>query len=349
MTENSLSVQGRQIPYELKKLSIYDLRYYPDNPRINYIISTHDGEVTQEIIEQKLLALDTTKDLVKDIEENQGLIEEVLVIGDEVVEGNTRLAVYRRLAKKHPDQALWKTIPAKVLSSEIRPQELFFILGTFHIKGKNEWSAYEKAAYIHRMVRELDYSPQDVAKQLGHQANTIEAMLKSYETMRDIYLPRATLDSDDFETQDALRKYSYFEAFYRQKDLSQRARETPLFVDEFCDWVVSDVFPKADSVRSELPKILNNKRASKTFYSLVDMEPEAAFEEAELVLHENKPEQMDPFYMGVKEFRDLLQNASVEEIKADLEADGPRAKACREQLKRCHKEFDRFCRLLGLE
>lgn len=349
MTENTLSVRGRQIPYELKELNIHDLRYYPDNPRINYIISTHDGEVTQEIIEQKLLVLDTTKDLVKDVEENQGLIEEVLVIGDEVVEGNTRLAVYRRLAKKHPEDPRWTTIPAKVLSSEIRPQELFFILGTLHIKGKNEWSAYEKAAYIHRMVRELDYSAQEVAKQLGHQANTVEAMLKAYETMRDVYLPRATKDSDDFETQDALRKYSYFEAFYRQKDLAQRARETPVFVDEFCEWVSCGVFPKADCVRSELPKILSNKRASKAFYSLVEIEPEAAFEEAELVLHENKPEQTDPFYMGVKEFRNLLQDASVEEIKADLDAEGPRAKACREQLKRCRKELDRFCRLLGLE
>ena len=349
MTENTLSVRGRQIPYELKELNIHDLRYYPDNPRINYIISTHDGEVTQEIIEQKLLVLDTTKDLVKDVEENQGLIEEVLVIGDEVVEGNTRLAVYRRLAKKYPEDPRWTTIPAKVLSSEIRPQELFFILGTLHIKGKNEWSAYEKAAYIYRMVRELDYSAQEVAKQLGHQANTVEAMLKAYETMRDIYLPQATKDSDDFETQDALRKYSYFEAFYRQKDLAQRARETPVFVDEFCEWVSCDVFPKADCVRSELPKILNNRRASKAFYSLVEIDPEAAFEEAELVLHENKPEQMDPFYMGVKEFRNLLQDASVEEIKADLDAEGPRAKACRDQLKRCRKELDRFCRLLGLE
>jgi len=269
--------------------------------------------------------------------------------GDEVVEGNTRLAVYRRLSKKHPDDSRWKTIPAKVLSSEIRPEELFFILGTLHIKGKNEWSAYEKAAYIHRMVRELDYSAQDVAKQLGHQANTIEAMLKAYETMRDIYLPQAAMDADDFETQDALRKYSYFEAFYRQKDLAKRALETPQFVDEFSEWVSADVFPKADSVRSELPKILINKRALKTFYSLVDTEPEAAFEEAKLVLNESKPEQVDPFYMGVKKFRDLLQDASVEEVKADLEATGPRSKTCRDLLKRCHKDLDRFCRSVGLE
>jgi len=349
MTGDSLSVQGRQIPYEIKKLSIYDLRYYPDNPRISYIISTHDGKVTQELIEQKLLALDTTKDLVKDIEENQGLIEEILVIGDEVVEGNTRLAAYRRLAKKHPDDDRWKTIPAKVLSSEIKPQELFFILGTYHIKGKTEWSAYEKAAYIYRMIRELGYSPRDVAKQLGYQAKTIEAMLQSYETMHDIYLPRATAHSDDFETQDALRKYSYFEAFYRQKDLAQRAHDTPQFVDEFCNWVIADVFPKADSVRSELPKILGNKRASKTFYSFVEDEPRAAFEEAELVLHENKPEQIDPFYKGVREFRNLLRDAPAEEIKADLKADGPRAKGCRTELKRCQKELNNFCRLVGLE
>jgi hypothetical protein len=349
VTEQTLSVQGREIPYELRAIGIYDLRYYRDNPRINYIISTHDGTVTQEIIEQKLLVLETTKDLVKDIEENQGLIEEVLVIGDEVVEGNTRLAVYRRLAKKNPDEPRWKTIPAKVLSSEIRPEELFFILGTLHIKGKNEWSAYEKAAYIHRMVRELDCSPQVVARQLGHHATTVEAMLKAYETMRDVYLPQATKDSDDFETQDALRKYSYFEAFYRQKDLAKRARETPAFVEEFCEWVIFDVFPKAESVRKELPKILCNKRASKAFYAFVETEPEAAFEEAELVLHENKPEQTDPFYKGIREFRDLLQNAPVEEIKADLDDEGPRAKACRNELRRCRKDFDRFCRALALE
>lgn len=349
MSVNSISVRGREIPFEFKVLGIDGLRYYADNPRINYIISTHEGEVTQEIIEHKLLALDTTKELVKDIEENQGLIEEILVIGDEVVEGNTRLACYRRLAKKYPGEARWQSIPAKVLSPGIDPGDLFFILGTFHIKGKNEWSAFEKAAYIHRMVNELKCSTYEVAKQLGHHAGTIEAMLRAYETMSNIYLPLAATDVDDFETQDALRKYGYFEAFYRQKDLAQRAKDTPRFVEDFCGWVLQDVFPKAECVRNELPKILNNKRAQKVFYDLADSEPELAYEEAELVLHERKPEQMDPFYKGVKDFRDLLQEAPVEEIKADLEADGPRAKACREQLKRCHKELERFCRSVGVE
>jgi hypothetical protein len=349
VSDHTISVRGRQIPFELKRLSIYELRFYADNPRINYIISSHDGDVTQETIEHKLLALDTTKDLVKDVEENEGLIEEILVIGDEVVEGNTRLAVYRRLASKHPGDPRWTHIPAKVLSSDIKPADLFFILGTFHIKGKNEWSAYEKAAYIHRMVRELEYTPQEVARQLGHQANTVEAMLKAYETMRDSFLPKATKGADEFETQDALRKYSYFEAFYRHKELAQRAKETPRFMEEFSDWVLWDVFPKAECVRSELPKILKNKRAQKTFYELVDSDPEVAYEEAELVLHEHKPEQMDPFYIGVKVFRDLLRDAPVEEIKTNLTTDGPRAKACYEQLKRCHKELERFCRSVGVE
>jgi hypothetical protein len=349
VTENTLSVQGREIPFEFKEFSIYDLRYYHANPRINYIISMHDGEVTQEVIEQKLLVLDTTKDLLKDIEDNQGLIEEVLVLNNEVVEGNTRLAAYRQLARKHPDDPRWKRIPAKVLSSDTQVHELFFILGTFHIKGKNEWSAFEKAAYIHRMIRELNYSQQDVARQLRHHVRTIDAMLKAYETMRDIYLPMVAKDTDDFETQDALRKYSYFEALYHQKDLAKRSNDTPDFVSNFCEWITNDVFPKAECVRDVLPKILNNKRASKTFYNLVDTEPEAAFEESELVLHESKPEQTDPFYKGVQEFRDLLMNASVDVIKADLETDGTKARACRNVLVRCHRDFNSFYRRLGLD
>lgn len=349
MTENTISIQGREIPVSLSRIDINQLRFYPDNPRINYIISTHDGEVTQEVIEAKLLSLDSTKDLLKDIEENQGLLEEILVLKNEVIEGNTRLAIYRQLARKHMNDPRWETIPCKLLPADTKDEELFFILGTFHIKGKNEWSAFEKAAFIHRMIRELNYSEKDMAKQFGHHVGTISAITKAYETMRDKYLPMATKDKDDFEVQDALKKYSYFEVLYHQKDLAKRANETPQFIDSYCDWVYKDVFKKAEAVRDTFPKVLNSKLASRCFFEMVDTEPEEAFYEAVMVLTESKPEQVDPFYRGVKTFRDLLAKAPVDEIKADLETDGPRAKACRISLVKCRKDIINFCKRLGLE
>jgi hypothetical protein len=347
LSDQTISVRGRDIPFELRSLETQGLRYFADNPRINYIISCHEGPVSQETIQEKLWQLETTKNLIRDIEENQGLIEEILVIGDEVAEGNTRLAAYRRLACKYPGEPRWMTIPAKVLTAGIEPEELFFILGTFHIKGKNEWSAYEKAAYIYRMVRELNFTPKDVAAQLGHHANTIQAMLRAYEAMRDVYLPKATRDADDFETQDALRKYSYFEALYRQKDLAKRA-EQPGFIEDFSDWVLIDVFPKAESVRSELPKILANKKAQRVFLDFVDTEPESAFEEATIVLYETKPEKVDPFYKAVREFREMLQSTAPERVKEELDDEDVGGKSRRHELMRCKRDFERFCRSVGL-
>lgn len=348
MSDQTISVMGREIPFELEELEIDGLRFYLDNPRINFILTMHEGEVTQEVVQQKLLDLEATKDLVKDIKENGGLLEEILVVDDEVVEGNTRLACYRRLRQRYPDDPRWVRIPAKVLSSDITQSELFFILGTFHVKGKSEWSAYEKAAYIHRMVRELSCSPRDVAVQLGHHAKTVEAMLAAYEAMSEYFLPKAGGDGDAFQVQDSLRKYSYFEAMFRQKDLAQRAAQTPAFVIEFSDWVRQGVFPKAECVR-DLPKILGHKRAQRVFMDLADTEPECAFEEASYVLHEAKPEKVEPFYKAVHDFRDLLREASPQKVRSDLEQAGPAGVSRKNVLKRCLKDLERFCHQIGLD
>ena len=106
--KETITVKGREISYEIKDVDIYSLEYYKENPRINYIISKHPPEkVTQEFIEQELLKLDTVKERIKDLEENKGLLDEVYVLGNKVVEGNTRLCAFRRLYKKYPDDTRW--------------------------------------------------------------------------------------------------------------------------------------------------------------------------------------------------------------------------------------------------
>jgi hypothetical protein len=346
--DQTISVKGKEIPYEFAELDISKLRFYPENPRINYILTTHAGEVTQDVIEQELLKLEATKDLVKDIEANGGLLEEILVIADDVVEGNTRLACYRKLHRKNPEDPRWRTIPAKVLSSEMRPDEIFFVLATFHVKGKNEWSAYEKAAYIHRMIRELQCTPGDVAKQLGHQAKTVEAMLAAYEAMSTHFLPNVADSGDAFEVQDALHKYSYFEAMYRQKDLAKRAEQTPAFAANFSEWVRQGVFPKAECVR-DLPKILNHKRAQNTFMELIDTDPGSAFEEATYVLHEAKPEKVEPFYKAVDSFRSILGETPPAKVRAEIDQDGTAGTKRKYILKRCLRDLQHFCHEIGLD
>ena len=342
MIKENITVLGRKIAYEIKDVDIYSLEYYPDNPRINYIISrTHPEKITQEFIEQELLKLDSTKERIKDLEENKGLLDEIYVLGKKVVEGNTRLCAFRRLHKKYPEDPRWKFIKSRILQDDVTDEELFYILGTFHIKGKTEWDAYEKAAYIYKMIKVLKKNPEDVAKQLGKQRKTVDAMLKAYEAMSKKYL----INSDNVEiitdTRDELKKYSYFEAFFLQKDLDSRVKEAPAFLDEFVQWVKEDKFKKAQDVR-ELPKILGNKKACKAFY---ESDVEEAFDEAMHVLYENKPEKVHRFYKKVREFRDLIEETEIQKVKGEIDEN----KNKKDELQRCYKILKRFCKELGLD
>jgi len=338
----TITVKGREISYEIKDVDIYSLEYYKDNPRINYIVSKHPPEkVTQEFIEQELLKLDTVKERIKDLEENKGLLDEVYVLGNKVVEGNTRLCAFRRLHKKYPDDPGWRVIKARILQNDVTDDELFYILSIFHIKGKTEWDAYEKAAYIYKMIKVLNKNPEEICKQLGKQRKTVEAMLNAYEVMARRYL--ATIPETELvnDVRDQLRKYSYFEAFFLQKDLVKKATETPAFVDEFVEWVKEDRFKRAQEVR-ELPKILGNKKACKTFY---EADAEEAFDGAIHILYEHKPEKVDRFYKKVREFRGLIQEAEVFKIKREIEEN----KNKKSELQQCYKDLKRFCREVGLD
>jgi hypothetical protein len=339
--KENIVVLGKEIPYEIRDVDIKTLEYYQENPRINYIISRHPAEkVTQEFIEQELLKLSATKDRIRDLEENKGLLDEVYVVGNKVVEGNTRLCAYRRLSKKYPAEPRWRKIKARILQTEVSEEELFYILGTFHLKGKTEWDAYEKAAYIHKMIKELNKSPAEVAKQIGKYGKSIDAILKAYEAMSTKYLKDSGEDASMRSPRDELKKYSYFEAFFLQKDLAKRVQDTPAFLDEFVDWVREDRFKNAQSVR-DLPKVLGHKKAYKAF---VDSEPEDAFTEARHVLYEHKPEKVDRFYKKMREFREMLDEAEINKVQTEI-CDNKNKKA---EIEACYKDLRKFCRALGL-
>jgi hypothetical protein len=337
--KNTITVLGRVIAYEIKDVNIEDVEYYPENPRINYIISRFPkNEITQDLIERELFKLESTRERMKDLEENKGLIDEVYILKNQVVEGNTRLCAFRKLSQKHPDDKRWKTIKARILQEDVSDEELFHILGIFHIKGKTEWDAYEKAAYIHKMIVVLKKNPDEIAKQLHMQKRNIEVALKAYKVMKEKFLSKnKNIDKQN----DELRKFSYFDAFYHQKDLDERAENTPGFVDAFVTWVREDRFINAQSVR-DLPKILNNKRASKVF---TVNEPEIAYIEAMQVLHQDKPGKVDKFYKRFEEFSVFLDGAEINKVKEEIRE----SRQKKYVIETCYKKFKKFSKECGLE
>jgi hypothetical protein len=339
MKSNTITVLGRTITYEIKDIGINDVQYYAENPRINFIISKYpQNAITQELIQEELLKLESTRERMKDLEENKGIIDEVYVLKNKVVEGNTRLCAFRRLSQKYPDEKRWKTIKARILQDDVSEEELFYILGIFHIKGKTEWDAYEKAAYIYKMIDILKKSPEEVAKQFRMQIKNLDASLRAYRMMNENFLSKNNrVDKKD----DDLRKFSYFDAFCHQKELMERTRIAPEFEKTFSNWVKEERFKNAQGVR-DLPKILNNKRAQKVFCAA---EPETAYDEAMQVLHQDKPGKVDRLYKKFEEFSDFIDNTEINKIKEEIKGDRPR----RYVIEACYKKFKKFCKECGLE
>src|SRR5579884_1719005 len=101
---NSILIRGTEIPAVTLQLEQQKLRFYADNPRV-YSVLRGDGKVpSQEEIQKRLLEMEHVKELIQDIRLNKGLIEPLIVRDGtfEVLEGNSRLAAYRFLAKSDP-------------------------------------------------------------------------------------------------------------------------------------------------------------------------------------------------------------------------------------------------------
>ncbi len=138
-----------------------DLLFYLDNPRVYSVLheNGHDNP-TQTEIEEIMCSLDHVKSLKSQIMQNGGLIEPLIVVKRKdryvVLEGNSRLAAYRILAKNDPLK--WSRVLVQILPEDISDSDIFTLLGTFHLNPKKDWSKFEQAAYIYRQKKELGCS-----------------------------------------------------------------------------------------------------------------------------------------------------------------------------------------------
>jgi hypothetical protein len=185
----------------------------------------------------------------------------------------------------------------------------------------------------------LNKSPEEICKQLRMQKKNMEATLEAYRVMSEKYLPSSNQNDDS--SKDELKKFSYFDAFFRQKELVDRKDSTPEFLDNFIGWVKEGKFKNAQSVR-DLPKILANRKAQKKF---VESEPEIAFEEAKQILYEDRPGKVDKFYRKFEEFATVIDEAEINKIKQEIITN----KQKRYVIDNCYKKFKKFCKECGLD
>ena len=245
-------------------LDIYKLKFLPDNPRV--FSCTHGEtdfenlsvEEKQERIYMKLLEEPSVKNLIAEIKRHGGLMESILVRHDkmEVIEGNSRLAVYRKLHEQGLEGD-WELIQCDIVSTLTDEQQDAF-LNQIHVKGKTQWAAYEKANFAY-VRSEHGSSIRDIAYRFGETENEIKKRIRIISMMKE---------NGDTERS----HFSYYEVLVRNREISveydknQELREVlHRNIKQLTRKCPQDIEFTALELRNKLPMILSKPKVLKRF------------------------------------------------------------------------------------
>ncbi len=237
-----LTIRGTKIPIAYEEIEQRNLRYYAENPRIYSMVRREGKTPTQADIEQQLLGMEHVKQLVQDIKQHGALLEPVFVKDGtfEVLEGNSRLAAYRALAKQEPIR--WAKMRCIVLPDDVPENLTFALLAQLHLKGKKDWAPFEQAGYLYRRYYDQKVDPSTLAAESNLSQQRVRQLIETYDFM-------VKCDETD------IAKWSYYEEFLKNRAVQKMRDKYPSFDKTVVSIIQSDSSVKAVDIRDKLPKI----------------------------------------------------------------------------------------------
>lgn len=250
------------------ELSIDDIELDRSNPRIaNYLDLYDEDELTSDTM---ALLLGTTSDscasLRESIKENGGIVHPIIVNHFSngryvVIEGNTRLQIYRDFRKKGVPGS-WGIIKA-IVYENIDDETMHSIRLQAHLVGPREWDAYSKAKYLNYLANEKYMPMTSLIAYCGgtSKASEIKNMILAYQDMQEFYRPLCDDDSM-FD----IKKFHGFVELQKRNVIDALKTHGYTKID-FSKWMIDGKFSKLEDVRS-IPNILNSKKATETFFKM---------------------------------------------------------------------------------
>ncbi len=310
-------------------VDIIKLKFLKDNPRV--YACTHGEpdfknmieEEQQELIFQKLVKEPSVKNLLPEIKRHGGLMEPILIRRDtmEVIEGNSRLAVYRLLHKKEP-HGEWDLIPCDIVSSLTDDQQAAF-LNQIHVKGKTQWSAYEKANFAY-VRKEQGWNVDKIAELFGESVGTIRTRVKVIEMMK--------------HNEDTKRAhFSYYDVIVRTTDISEAMKKEGLSglllakIKSFGPNDEDGAFT-AQELRKKLPVILKKSKVLNK-YANGDIDLDEGYQLAKISQVEEK----------IKQAKNLLNEVSRQDM---LELEQSRFNAFKQDVRKLMQEVERINKMI---
>lgn len=239
---DSLLLRGKVIPVLSCELPQAELLFYPENPRIYSAVRAEgDGEPSQEEIFRILSKAEHVREtLVPSIRNNGGLIEPILVRGNVVLEGNSRLAAYRLLSQN--GDTAWSHIRARVLPAEITDSEVFSLLGEYHMVGKKDWMPYEQAGYLFRRYKLHEVTPELLASEVGLTKAKVSHLIAVYQFM---------VDHEDRSPE----RWSYYDELLKGRSFKDAHKLYPEFYEVIAEKIHGGEIRRAVDLRDQLPLI----------------------------------------------------------------------------------------------
>jgi len=186
--------------------------------------------------------MEHVRELVLDIKNNGGLIEPVIVKPEtnEVLEGNSRLAAYRLLAKSNAIK--WGLIKCTFLPNGVDENTIFTLLAQFHIKGKKDWAPFEQAGFLYRRLNDHKLPIDTIAKDVGLKVGEAKLFIETYDFMLR-------------HKEDDSTKWSYYLEFLKSNKIKKMREQFEEFDDLIVEKIKNGEIAKATDVRDRLPKL----------------------------------------------------------------------------------------------
>lgn len=329
--EVKMKILGESIELSEDYCSIGKLKFLKDNPRVYAATHAKKGfeeltdEEQQDLIFQKLQDEPSFKNLLPEVQRHGGLLEPVLVRMDtmEVIEGNSRLAVYRYLHETEPDDE-WDLIPCHLVARLTARQQAAF-LNQIHVKGKTQWSTYEKANFAY--VRKMNGMSLDaIAELFGESRGKLERGIKVIDLMKE----EEDSDQDHFSHYDVLVQKAEIWREIKEKGSPLRERVVEGIKQQNTDSEEdseAEAFTAID-LRRKLPAIIKKTRILQRFVDgKIDLED--AYQRAKVSRAEER----------VKRALALLDVISIKDV-SDLDSNS--LNALRQAVKKLTREVARI-------
>jgi hypothetical protein len=317
-----ISIARQKIPFSYEMRDIFELKFYPENPRIASIIAKRGEKVDDDFIHRNLWDRNTTHRLKRNIEDHGGLQHPVIVYDDYVIEGNTRLCCFRHLWEETKDEK-WRKINCQILLEALTKKQVNLLLGNEHIVGKIDWDTYEKGCWLTRMYKQDGYSYDDIKEITRLSIPLIKTHIDAYKTM---------VKENIFDT----RKFSHFVQLFSNSEIKKiKKQKDPTIVEKVVTAIKNDQFKDARDIR-KVPAICKDKKSKKRFFDQGE-----DCEQVYIDLKAKAPTIDSVFSRSVEDLTARLCNLTVKE-RAEVAA----SKRELDKIKRLAREVLKLCKEL---